>query len=483
MDTFSIAREIGQSIKWNGLASVARYGLLLISLIVLARFLTPSEYGIAAIAGSLTAFFTVLSQVGFAQAIIGIKDVDKRLLDSLFSASLLIALVLYVSLVSITPYLALLYDSPLLASMLTVTGLGLFVALGSALPTAVIQRSLDYRGQAMVVVVTSLVSGIGAITMAISGSGVWALIVPALLGGLAGGITAFAISGYRPSWVWDVCRLRATMNFGASALISNLANFVCNNLVVLLMGKAWTPAVLGLYAFADSKHAKIFDFISGQLAGSVFPILSKVSDDLPRIRNAYLTLIRLSLYIVLPSYGILILGAPILFPVLFGEKWNGAILPFQILCIMPMARAFGIVSNPVLYALRYPHLSARVAVGRMVAYSVIVVACLLYKANIILVALAVVLADAAAVSAYAWVCLSTLKCSIREYASVALAPTATTAVMLSLLMGARYAVETTTGSSVLGFAAALLLAVLAYTVMGYWQLQHEWSAIRVQLRR
>lgn len=427
----SISSELIRSAKWSVIATVVRQLASFATIVILARFVVPADFGQAAIVLSISALLLLLGQFGFAQAIVGVKDVSKRMLDSIFTLAVVSATVLYIVLAAAARPIAAFYHDPALAPMLLVIGWGLYITLIGAIPAALLQRKLDYKVQAYIAMATAVSSLLAVIVLAVNGAGVWALLLSSMVGGLVGGVWAFLASAYVPALGFDAGEMRRSMNFGVSAFISNAANFFCNNAVPLVMGKVWSASTLGIYKFASTNQARFFDLVATQIAGNVFPIFSKISDDLARMRSAFLRLLRLSLYVLLPAHILLIIAAPDLFLFLFGATWMEAVLPFQILILGSLARSFNIISNPTLYALRRPDLSAKVVIVRVVGYGAVMLAAVLGATSLVETTVGVTLVEIVVIALYIIVTLKMLRCSLMEYLRAVRRP-----LLVSIALGA-----------------------------------------------
>jgi teichuronic acid exporter len=408
----SIRKELIASTKWNIVGSISGNLTMVIGMIITARFVSPEEFGLVAIAGACTTFFVILSQFGFAQAIVGLSEADKELIDTLFTVSIALAIFFYLALALLTPLMTAFYKQPTLGSVLLISGTGIFLSMPVAIPVAILQRKLDYRSQAIVRISMAIVALIGIVIAAYFKLGIWILVLPTLLGQFISGIIAFWLSEYRPTFALNRDKLKKSLNFSLSALISNFCNFICKNVVVFAGGKVWSPTVLGYYSFANSKSTRLFDLIAGQIAPAIFPVLRRFSNDIPRVRNAALKMTRFGSFVFIPSYILLILSAPLLFPILFGNRWDFAILPFQILCSVQIARSVTFISNPILYALGLPHVSAKIVVIRTMGYFILFLGIMFFQLQLIGVVTLIAVWDVIIIFIYLLYLLRAIQCSI-----------------------------------------------------------------------
>lgn len=476
-ENISVSREILKASGWNVVSMIANYGALLLNLVILAHFVSPASNGRAAIAFGIAAFVMLFAQFGFANAIVAHKNVDKRFIDTLFTVSVLLAIVIYVAFFIASNFLGNLYNDNLMSILLKISGLGVLFSLFSAVPVAILQRSLNYKAQALVIIATSVFNLGATISLAIGGFEVWALIVPQLIGNFVGTIVAFYVSKYKPAIIFDYGSFKSSINFGVSGVVSNVSNFVCGNVVQILMGKVWSSSILGFYSFAEKQYSKPFDLISSQLVGSMFPIFSKISNDLQRIKTAYLKLTRLGVFVMLPVYLALIVGAPYIFPVVFGNQWDFSIKLFQIFCLVPIVRIFCIGATGILYSLRMPHLNAYVVLARVSSYIVAVVSFFIFKSDLLVVVKGVAAIDIVFNLVYLVAALVKLRCGIFEFISSELTPAILNLMFVIVLVLSVRLLGNVMEENIISFILALFVATGLYILLSRRYLYAEFKSV------
>lgn len=474
----TIGHEMLKAARWHIITTVTNYGALLFSIIILARFLGADEYGSAAIVLSIGAFFVLCSQFGFAQAIVANKDVDKEFIDTIFTVSFILACFFYIFLFFISSFLGDLYGNVELPLFLQVNGVGIFLSLGMAIPISVLQRKLDFKSQTIVSLWNSFSMVLTGIILAVLGFGVWALIIPALVGNFTGMTAAYILSGYRPSFAINVNKLKKAMNFGISAFIANISHYICGNIVPVVMGKIWSTAVLGYFSFSETKYSKPFDLISAQLVGTFFPIIGKVSDDVQRVKNAFLRITRLAFFVIPPVYILLLFGAPLLFTFFFGEQWIISVLIFQIFCLVPILRSFLIAVSPTLYALQAPEVAAKLLVWRVFVYLAAFFVFYILHSSLVEVVITVVCIDILYMGVYLMFCLKKIRCSIIEFLSFMRMPFIMNIVMFLMMFIVMKALGEFFTSAYINFIVSSIFAFTIFIVIGWHALANEWRTIR-----
>ena len=482
-NSISVGHEIIKSAKWRIISSGTSYVFMFASMIVLARFIKPSEYGTAALVISSIAFFNIISQFGFSPSIVGIKDIDKLFIDTLFTFSLIFASVLYIILFIVSPKIAKFYNNPILSKLLIVTGFTLFLNIIMSIPIALLHRSLNYKRETQVFLIMSLISSITAIIMAILGAGVWALVIPPLVGNLFSVFLAFYFAEYYPAFKLDISRLRKSLNFGLSSFVSNITSFFFHNSIELFMGKIWPSTVLGYYTFAKGKYLKVIEAFSSVSISSLFPILSKVSEDKLRLKNIFFRISELFNSILIPIYVILIVGAHFIFNFLFGDIWNQAIIPFQLLCFTQIIRSITIAVNHLQYAINQPDVPAKVQIVVIPIYIFIIYICYIHKTNLITVIIIFTIFSILLPLLNLVVCFIKLKFSIKEFFRHTMLYSLLSSLVLFFVLNISFKyLRQNSRLNIISFMSVIFVSLLLYVLVRYKYFFNQFLNIRSILR-
>lgn len=317
---------------WTGAQTLVIRVLSLVSFVVLARLLTPEEYGIVALANVFNGLFALLAAAGYSQALVQRPSIDKEDLDTVFwigmASSLVLTLILFVS----AWPLAAAFDEPQLRPVIQVLSISLiFIALG-ATHQAVLQRRLDWRGLTIRTVVANLVATVAGVTFAILGFGVWALVVQSVLSSIVGSVALMLQSGYRPSLQVSRTRFNALFSFSRNYLGNSLLIYASFRADDFLIGAVLGPIALGVYSVGYRVLSIMNEALASTIRTVAFPVLSRIQHDKPRLLRAYVSANRMSSVVSLPVYGITFAMAPEIVHVVFGSKWDASVPVMQILC-------------------------------------------------------------------------------------------------------------------------------------------------------
>lgn len=318
---------------WSG---VHRFGMVLlnfISGIVLARLLTPHDYGVI---GMLTIFLAVCNTFidgGFGSALIQKKNPTDVDYSTILFWNLGLSLLLYFVLFVCAPFIAKFYNMPLLSIVLRVQGLVLIFNAARIVQRSQLRKELLFKKVAIINVSSNIIALLVTIILAIKGWGVWALVAQQLLLALLTSLLYWIFSKWKPVMFFSVRSFKELFSFGGFILLSNLFNTICNNLEGLLIGKVYNSSTLGYYTKARRTEMISSTFISGLLNQVVYPVFSEVQNDKSRLISVLRKFITTSAFITFPLMLLLLLLAKPLFVLLYSERWLDSVPYFQLLCL------------------------------------------------------------------------------------------------------------------------------------------------------
>lgn len=322
---------------WSALQRFGTMGISFVSNIVLARLLTPDDYGCI---GMLAIFITVSNTFvdgGFGSALIQKKDVTQKDYSTIFWWNLFLSVVLYGVLFISAPAVSRFYNIPLLESVLQVQGVVLIINALNIVQTNQLRKSINFKRLATIHIVSHIVGAVLAIVLAYMGWGVWALVAQQIIASSITSVMLWIMNRWMPSFCFSVESFKQLFSFGGFILASNLINTFCNNVQGLLIGKFFNPAMLGYYTQARKLEEIASTSCSNVVDQVSYPVLSKLQSDNVGLKNAIQKLTSTLAYATFPLMLILILIAEPLIMLLYGEKWLPCVPYFQILCIAGIA--------------------------------------------------------------------------------------------------------------------------------------------------
>ena len=346
----SLKEKTVKGIIWNGVGKFVIQGLQLVISIVLARILTPADFGIIGIALIFIGLITLVNEMGVAAAVVQKLEIDSRDIGTMFITSVAVGLVLAILLAISSKPISIFFNTPVLSPILRVLSLTFIIGSFGVIQKALLNRKLDFKKIALGETGGILAYGAVAITLAVIGYGVWSIV----WGTLANSIMATLLFGFMSHWkpvlLFDYKKFRETVHFGANVFGTNVINYLRMNLASFITGRYLGNADLGYFSLANTLSSMTVGRISYIVGRVMFPALSKIQDDTERFKNYYLKTIRTISIISFPLLmGLFVLAKPIVL-VVDGEKWGMAIVPLQILAVVGLFRSIGSTVGFVLLA-------------------------------------------------------------------------------------------------------------------------------------
>jgi teichuronic acid exporter len=332
----SLKQKTVSGLLWSFIDQFANLGITFIAGIILARLLSPREFGLI---GMITVFIAVSESFinsGFSSALIRKKDCTDTDFSTVFYFNLVAGILFFFILFFSAPAIAGFFDEPQLEAIVQVLGIILIIDSLTLIQRTILTKRIDFKLQARISVIASLGSGIVAIVMAFNGFGVWSLVVQRLLRQGLNSLFLWLWNRWRPLWVFSKQSFKELFGFGSKLLVSGLIDTLYRNIYYLVIGKYFSAQELGYYTRAEGFKNLPSQNLNSIVSRVTYPVLSSMQDDIPRLRNNYQKLIRSVMFITF----ILMLGmaavAEPMIHTLIGAKWEPAIIYLQMLCFVGM---------------------------------------------------------------------------------------------------------------------------------------------------
>jgi O-antigen/teichoic acid export membrane protein len=329
----SLTQRAAHATWWSALEISSRYGVQFVVMVVLARLLTPADFGLIAMLLVFTTVAALLVDSGFGTALVqkqATSDDDETTVF-IFSAgaSAAVALALWFA----APAIASFYSQPLLTGL---TRLLVFVLPLSALasvPDALLTQRLDFKSRAKAEIIASLCSGLLAIVLAWRGFGVWSLAWQAVSAIGVRALLLWIYTGWLPRGRFDPRAFRSLGEFGGYMLMANLLNTISLRLQSLLIGKLFDSRALGYYTLAQNTQLAPAQFMSGILNRVGLPVFSTVAEQPEKLVNALRLSLRVAIFVFVPCMiGIAVVAKPLILA-LYGARWTPAAPLLTILAV------------------------------------------------------------------------------------------------------------------------------------------------------
>lgn len=322
-----------KGVSWSAIDNATQYGVSFLIGIVLARLLSPDDYGLI---GIITVFITVCTALidgGFTTALIRKKDATDDDYNTIFIINLGMSVFLYLVMFFGAPWIASFFKRPELVSLTRVSSISMIIGAFALVQQTRLTKRIDFKTQTKITFVASVSSGVIGIVMALLGCGVWSLVIQQLTKYVLRTVLLWVFNRWTPTLKFSKRSAKDLFGFGWKMMVSDLLNSLWGELYQVVVAKYYSPATLGQYS-----RAKQFSFLfSSNLTKVVqrvtFPTLSHIQDDKERLTRAYRRIIKTTMFITATC--MFFLGAisePLIY-CLIGPKWNEAARYLPLICV------------------------------------------------------------------------------------------------------------------------------------------------------
>jgi len=328
-------------------AQVIKFLLHTGSTVVLARLLTPQDYGLIAMVTAITGFVTLFKDMGLSMATIQKAEINHSQVSTLFWINVAVSFVLALILVAGAPIISWFYSERRL-TWITLALAGTFIFSGLTVQhQALLRRQMRFSTLAVVEIGSMAAGVITGVALACYGAGYWALVGLSAATALSNVVLVWILCEWRPSLPVRRAGVLSMVAFGGHITGSSIVNYFARNFDNILIGRFWGANVLGLYSRAYNIMMLPINQVRDPLNAVAIPALSRIQKDPVRYKKYYIKLVTLLAFITMPLMVVLFVCANEVIGLLLGSKWSGASDIFKILCIVafiqPVTTTWGLV--------------------------------------------------------------------------------------------------------------------------------------------
>ncbi len=332
----SLKKRTLKGVSWSFVDNLAGSGISFLVGVVLARLLSPSEFGII---GMITIFIAISNSIvdsGFSSALVRKLDAEKKEYNTVFIFNLIVSIFLYVLLFLSAPAISRFYKEPQLIPVTRTVGLVLICNAFGIIQSTLLIKAVDFKTQAKISIVASLGSGIIGIGMAIYGFGVWSLVAQQVSRQFLNTFFLWIWNTWRPSLQFSIQSFKELFGFGSKLLVSGLIDTIYKNIYYLIIGKFYSPAQLGQYTRAEQFNSIFSSNLTSVVQRVSYPVLSSIQNEDERLLAAYRKVIKSTMLVTFACMlGMAAVAKPMIV-ILIGEKWLPAAHYLQIICFAGM---------------------------------------------------------------------------------------------------------------------------------------------------
>jgi O-antigen/teichoic acid export membrane protein len=452
---------------WKIISLVVKQGSRLIVGLILARLLTPDDYGLASLVLVFSSLIFIFSDLSLGAALVQRKSLTERDRSTVFWVSVAAGAACTLVGIAVSGLVADFFGEPEVKPLFIAVSFSFFLVSLGVTQEALLTRAMSFRALELRQMAAAVLGAAAAITVAARGGGPWAIIVQQIVIVAVGSLLMWFVSPWRPRFTFSMASLRDLGSFGGNVFGTRMVFYLNRNADNLLIGRFLGAAALGAYSLAYNVILLPFSQIAGPLEQLLYPAFSRLQDEASRLREAFLRVNRMVCAINMP----LLLGLAVLadqfVPVVLGEQWNEAIPVIQILAVVGLAQSIQALNGSILQArdrthwlLRYSLVFTAVTVAAFavgVSYGIVGVAWSLAVASCFLEPL------------YAVITARALDMPVRDIARNLWGPTQASLLMLVAVVGARLGAESAGGGDALQLLAGVAAGVIVYPPLLWWR--------------
>lgn len=331
-----IKNKILSGLFWKYSEIVCNHGVGFIISVVLARMLTPDDYGVLSLLNIFIAIANTIVVSGFGSALIQKKDADNKDYSTVLYFSIVMSVIAYIILFFAAPSIAKFYHMPSIIAAFRVLASTLIIGAINSVQRAYVQKHMQFKSFFFSTIIGTVTSGITGIYMAYHGFGVWALVAQHLISRITDTVVLCFTVKWKPQWTFSFERLNKLFGFGWKVLCSTCLDTLYRNMYSLIIGKCYSTADLAYYNRGSGWPDSIITNIDGTMNSVLYPAFSKVQDDKKMFKLMMRRSITLSTYLIFPAMmGLAAIAKPLTVVVLT-EKWLPSV-PFVQFCCFTYA--------------------------------------------------------------------------------------------------------------------------------------------------
>lgn len=332
----SLKNKAVNGVSWSFVDNIANTGVSFLVGIILARLLSPAEFGIL---GMITIFIAISNSIvdsGFSNALIRKNNATRVDYNTVFYFNLVIGILFYGILYLASPAISKFFNEPKLILVTRVMGSILIINALGIIQRTLLVKQVDFKTQTKVSIIASVSSGLIGIAMAIGGLGVWSLVGQQIARQFLNTLFLWVFSHWRPVIEFSMQSFKELFAFGSKLLLSGLLDTIYKNIYYIVIGRFYSATQLGQYTRAEQFNTVFSSNLTSIVQRVSYPVLSSIQDEPDRLKTAYSKIIKSTMLITFACMLGLAAAAKPFILILIGEKWITAIGYLQIICFAGM---------------------------------------------------------------------------------------------------------------------------------------------------
>lgn len=323
-------------VKWSAIGNILTKGVTFLIGLILARLLSPADYGVTGMVGIFFAIAGTFIDSGFGSALIRKQDCTDIDYSTAFYFNAVVGLLFCLLLSLAAPFIAEFFKTPILEDIVVVMSINMFISSLCIVQGTRLTAAVDFKSKAKIGLATTFFSGIVGIAMAYNGYGVWSLVWQGVFANILRTILLLFTTKWYPKWQFSKESFKYLFGFGSKILTASMLHTIYCNLTTLIIGKYYSAKDLGYYSRGESLASLPSTNITAILRNVSYPILSKIQDDDKRLIDVYRKYITITSLVIFFGMFLLAALAKPLIITLLTDKWSQAVIFLQMFCFTYM---------------------------------------------------------------------------------------------------------------------------------------------------
>jgi PST family polysaccharide transporter len=370
----NLKKKVIHGLTWSFISQIGAAGSQFIITVILARLLSPSDFGLLGMATVVTGFVKIFNNMGISGALIQKQDTDENHLSSAFWLNIVVGVILTLLMMAVSPFIAWFYNKPQLEPIIMIISLNYFLASFTIIQETIITKDMDFKRLAARDIIAVIGGGLVGIILAYCGFGVWSLVYQSISSTLINAVLLWTVSPWRPKFIFSKQAIRDIFKFSVNLTGFNIVNYFSGNVDYLLIGKFLGAEALGFYTLAYKLVMVPQQNISAAISRVMFPAYSKIQHDLIKLGYIYLKTVKAISLVAFPIMFILFVVAPEFIILTFGSQWEPSVIIIRILCIYGAMKSVGALSGTIYQSLNETRAQFRLQLAATLIVTVAVIA-------------------------------------------------------------------------------------------------------------
>jgi O-antigen/teichoic acid export membrane protein len=334
------AQKAGKALVWQVIQLGSDKLLFFIRILILARLLTPEDFGLVAIATTAMGFFQNITDIGLIPAVVQGKNITEKQFNAVWTVGIIRSSLISIVMVIAAPLIATIFDEPQSIPIIRVLALYPLLVATISIKVAEHSRNLTFRPLAVIKLTDSIVKAVVSVALA-KAFGFWALVAGTLAGVFAVSILSYILAPHRPRLYIDQESIWPLVKFGRWMFADSMIAMIGGSILRIVITRQLGASALGLYYLATQLASLPSEISHGVIGQVAFPMFSRLQAEIDRVKRMFRTMVVGTIALLYPACLLLIVLAPTFVTEILGAKWNGTETLIQILSLATMIGIFG----------------------------------------------------------------------------------------------------------------------------------------------